>query len=186
MFTADRGTAGNRWPVVRLRAGSKSEVVLLSRSFFCVTTHWDRCTVLCSVDGCPLCDLLPSRGLFYVAAMCAGRVSLVELGALSASNLEQHCKLLHAGMNPGQVLELSRRTSKSPVYSECVRVQAGASEISTIDLATHVLALYKFPPPNPGELIEGYEVRIRQACRRRNELAAQRLLKSRREGVESR
>lgn len=175
MFNADRGTAGNRWPVVRLRAGCSTEVVLLSPAFFALTTHFDRCTVPCAVDDCALCPLLPARGLFYLAVMCNSRVSLLELGGLSASNFEQHAKLLHGGMRPGLVFALSRRGQKSPVHSECIREVPSVSPITTLDLANHVLALYKFPPANPHETIESYEARVRSMAQTRNELAAQRI-----------
>lgn len=183
MFEADRGTCGNRWPVVRLRAGSSTEIVLLSREFFCLTTHWNRCTIPCAGDGCALCEILPARGLFYLAAMCMGRVHLVELGALSAANLEQHAKLLHGGLRQGLVFSLARRTAKSPVYSECIREQAGVSPVSQIVLAAHVLALYKFPPPNPADSIESYEMRVRGIAQRRNELAAAQVLAGKSERV---
>ena len=183
MFEADLGTCGNRWPVVRLRAGNTTEIVLLSKEFFCLTTHWHRCTVPCAGDGCSLCEILPGRGLFYVAAMCMGRVHLVELGAMSAANLEQHAKLLHAGMRQGLVFALSRRTGKSPVHSEVVREQPGVSVVPILSLAAHVLALYKYPPPNPGESIEAYECRIRAIAQRRNSLLAQQILQAKSQGV---
>lgn len=186
MFSADLGTAGNRWPVVRLRGGCTTEVVLLSRQFFAVTTHWDRCTVLCPIDGCALCELLPARGLFYAAVICNGHVHLLELGATSANHLEQHSKLLHGGMVPGLLLRLKRRADKSPVHSEGIGQKPGCSEICPIDLARHVMALYKFPPSNPGELLCEYEVRIRGMAQRRNELTAQRLLQAKNGRVEGR
>lgn len=160
MFHADMSLGTYRWELIRLAAGSKTEVVLLSERFFELTTHWAPPTVLCCGDGCPLCDLFASRGLFYVACFCAGRIRLLELGAASASSFEQHCKLLHDGMRPGLVLELSRRTKKSPVHSEVVRFQEHASPVPRLTLAQRVLALYKFPPPNPGETLENYEARI--------------------------
>lgn len=175
MFTAERGTAGNRWPVVRLRAGCSTEIVLLSQQFFSLTTHWFRCTVPCAVDNCALCELLPSRGLFYVACVCDSRVSLLELGALSALNFEQHAKLLHAGMRPGLVFSLRRRTAKSPVHSEVIREQPGVSAVLMTDLAVHTLALYKFPPMNPNDTMENYEARIRKIAQARNELTARQL-----------
>jgi hypothetical protein len=178
MFTADRGTCGNRWPVVRLRAGCSTEITLLSREFFALTTHWHRCTVPCAVDECALCELLPSRGLFYCACVCQSRVSLLELGAMSSAHMEQHAKLLHGGMQPGQVFVLSRRGQKTPVHSEVERVQSGVSPIPLLSLAAHVLALYKFPPPNPSDSIEDYEVRIRLIAQKRNELAARQLTAS--------
>jgi hypothetical protein len=177
MFTADMSLGTYRWPLVRLGAGSRTEIVLLSQQFFQLTTHWHKCTVLCPGEDCPLCDLLPSRGLFYLAVICASRPSLLELGAQSAASLEQHCKLLHGGMKPGHVLSLFRRTAKSPVHSEVLRFQENASAVTTLTLAQRVLALYKFPPPNPNETLERYEGRIREAAKIRLQRVAQSILK---------
>lgn len=174
MFDADRTLGSHRWHVVRLHPGSKTEVVLLSSRFFCLTTHWCKFTVLCAQDDCELCETLPSRGLFYVAVFCAGQTRMLELGSQSASHFEQHCKLLYGGMKPGLVLELSRRGAKTPVFSEVLRFQENASAISHLNLAAHVMALYKFPPPNPEESLEKYEARIRAMVQLRNHrLAAQ-------------
>lgn len=183
MFEAERGTFGNRWPVVRIRAGNKSEVVLLSPRFFSITTHFTRCTVPCAGDACKLCEVLPARGLFYVAVLCMGRLSLLELGAASSGGFEQHAKFSGGGMTPGQVFELSRRGNKSPIYSELVRRQDVGSVVTHLDLAVHVMALYKFPPANPEESIEQYEVRCRLLAQRRNEFAAKELLTRRRAGT---
>jgi hypothetical protein len=183
MFSADRYLSPNRWPVVRIGAAGRTEVVLLSRRFFALSTHWVRSTVPCSGDDCTLCETLPVRGLFYLACMCNGRVSIVELGGLSASALEQHAKLLHQSMRPGLVIELSRKGAKSPVRSEVVREQAGVNDVSHLDLAAHVMALYKFPPPNVGESIESYELRCRIIAVVRNRRFAVSLEKSHQTGV---
>ena len=179
MFNADRTLGSNRWPVVRLVAGSRCEVVLLSSRFFCLTTHWDKCTLPCSGEDCRLCELLPSRGLFYVACASNSRVSILELASQSAAHFEQLVKLLHGGMRVGLVLQLSRRGSKSPVNSEVVREQEKCSEVSMLDLATHVMALYKFPCPNPGEDLAAYEFRCRQIAKVRCERSADLICKVR-------
>ena len=173
MFEADRTLGTHRWPVVRLGSGSRTEVVLLSPSFFCLTTHWLNTTFPCCGDDCPVCQLLPARGLFYVAVHCAGRISILELGSQSAASFEQHAKLLHGGMRAGLVFQLLRRGAKSPVHSEVIREQSGCSPIQTLDLARHVMVLFKFPCPNPGETIEQYEFRCRSVARIRCERAAE-------------
>lgn len=175
MFEADRSIGGNRWPVVRLVAGSRTEVILLSQSFFALTTHWVGHTVLCSVDACVLCETLPARGLFYVAVLCAGRCSILELGAQSASHFEQHAKLLHGGLRPGLVVELARRGAKTPVHSEVVGCRPDTNAVTPLDLCTRVMAIYKFPPPQPNESMEAYEKRCQVAAQRRNEQIERRL-----------
>lgn len=173
MFNADRSLGSSRWPVIRLVGGSSTEIVLLSPRFFALTTHWNKCTVPCCGDDCRLCELLPARGLFYVAAMCCSRVSILELASQSASHFEQHCKLLHGGLRAGLVLKLDRRGAKSPVRSEVLRFQEKCSEVSQLELATRVMALYKFPCPNPGEDLATYEIRIRGVARVRCNRAAE-------------
>lgn len=172
MFNADRNLGTHRWPVVRLRSGSKVEAILCSDAFFPLTTHWINHTVPCCGDGCDLCELLPGRGLFYVAAVVMSRVSLVELGAQSASHFEQHAKLLHGGMVPGLVLELSRSSPKQPVRTEGLRFQEKVSPIPMLSLASHVCALYRLPCPNPDEDLDRYSRRLQSLVRRRNEVLA--------------
>lgn len=178
MFEADRSTNLLRWPVLRLRADSRTEVVLMSSRFFSLTTHWIKCTLPCAGDGCRLCQVLPARGLFYLAVTCDARLSILELGGYSASFIEQHAKLFHGGFAPGLVCELSRKGSKQPVRSEVLRVQTGVLEVPMLELATHVMALYKFPCPNPGDDIEQYERRCRQIASIRCDRAAESLIPS--------
>lgn len=178
MFNADRSLGSNRWPVVRLGAGSRTEVTLLSTRFFALTTHWNKCTVPCCGDDCRLCEMLPSRGLFYVAVHCASRISILELGSQSASHFEQHAKLLGGGMRPGLVFQLARRGQKSPVASEIIREQEKCVEVAALELATRVMALYKFPCPNPGEDLVAYELRCRSVAKVRCDRAAELLSKA--------
>lgn len=172
MFNADRTLGSHRWPVVRLGAGSRTEVVLLSTRFFALTTHWNKCTVPCCGDGCRLCELLPARGLFYLAVGCNSQLSILELGSQSSSFFEQHARFMGGGMIVGQVFELQRRTAKSPVRAEFLRVQDSCREVPQLDLATRVMALYKFPCPNPGEDVAAYELRCRSVAKVRTDRAA--------------
>lgn len=176
MFEADRSLACSRWQLVRLLPGHECEVVLLSLSFFELTTHWHETTVVCPGEDCDLCQVLPARGLFYAAVTCSSRLSILELGAQSASHLEQHLKLLHGGMLAGQVIALKRRTAKSPVISQCVRFQEKCQAVPPLELVRRVMAIYKFAPPNPDESIESYELRCRRAAILRNRRLADSLL----------
>lgn len=159
MFEADFSKSLRRWHVLRLRNGSKAEAVLLSQAFFSLTTHWVGRTVPCSIEDCDLCELVPGRGLHYIATHVNGEIFMVELGGQSAAHLEQHVKLLHGGMKPGLVLELSRRGEKLPVRSEVVRFKENVTPISALNLAAHALALYRFPVPNPTEDLDRYSRR---------------------------
>ena len=176
MFSADRTLGANRWPVVRLVAGSQTEIVLLSTRFFALTTHWNKYTIPCCGDDCRLCEILPARGLFYVACLAQSRVSILELGSQSASYFEQHAKFAGGGMRVGLVFQMSRRGAKSPVRSEIIREQEKCSEVSQLDLAAHVMALYKFPPPNPGEDLHAYSDRSARVAKVRIDRIAETIL----------
>lgn len=167
MFTADRQLGTNRWEVVRIVPGHRTEVVLHSAQFFELTTHWAGRSVLCPGEDCRLCETHSARGLFYTAVKWNSRVSILELGSVSAGHLEQTLKLFAGGMRAGLVVELSRRNPKHPVKSEYVREAETLGEVSLIDLARHVLALYKFPCPNVGENLEAYETRCRGIAKMR-------------------
>jgi len=168
MFNADQNAGTTRWHVVRLSLGSTVSCTLLSPSFFALTTHWTGQTVPCSGEDCGLCEFSPGRGMFYVAVYWNSRVCLLELSSVSASHFEQHCRLLHGGMRAGLEFVASRRTEKRPIYTEATGFKEGTKAIEHLDLAAHVMLLYKLPCPNPGETIETYEERIRLMTKIRN------------------
>lgn len=161
MFEADKTLGVNRWPLVRLLPGRRTEVVLLSSKFFCLTTHWVGRSVACPGANCPLCVTNAARGLWYLPVRWDSRVSLLELGAVSSSLVEQAAKLFGGGVKPGLVMELQRSGPKKPVTGQAVRVIAGVAAIEFLDLVRHVMCLYKFPPPNLGDDLHSYEVRCR-------------------------
>lgn len=183
MFDHD-GVAGVvRWPLVRISVGGKTRVVLLSKEFLPLSIHWVGKSVVCSRENCALCEWLPARALFYVACSVGGRASMLELGAMSSSHLEQHCKLLHRGMRPGLVVELTRRSAKSPVYAEVVEEMTSVAEVTLVELVGRVMALYHLPGPNPGECLEAFEKRVRMLASKRSEIAAASLKERRKVGV---
>lgn len=173
MFEADRSRVLSRWEVLRLKVGHKSEMVLLSSKPFCLTTHYVGTTIPCAGQDCPLCETLCQRGLWYVAGAVNGRCMMVEFGGASYGLLEQHAKLLHGGLRPGQVYRLERHASRRPTWSECVGFKEGVRAVDHFDLCKHVMALYKFPPPNPDETIETYERRCHRMAFVRNKRAAE-------------
>jgi len=178
MFDADRTLGTNRWPVVKLGAGCRTEIILLSRKFFALTTHWDGHTIPCPGDNCPLCEIAAARGLFFVACMCNSRVSILELGAMSSSHFEQHAKFAAGGMIPGSVFTLSRSGAKKPVRAEFEKQLQNHAEVETFELAQKVMALFKYPCANPSETLEQYEERIRRIAGLRTEQIARRLHKA--------
>lgn len=178
MFGSDHVSSPTRWPLVRISVGGKTRVVLLSSSFLPLTVHWVGRSIVCPGDDCLLCSWLPSRALYYVACSVESRVSILELGSLSSSHLEQHLGLLHGGMRPGLLLEFHRRSAKSPVYGECVDEMSGCQAVDHLALASRVMALYHLPPANPGEDFEKYELRLKRMASIRSGHEDARLRKS--------
>jgi predicted RNA-binding Zn-ribbon protein involved in translation (DUF1610 family) len=123
-----------------------------------------------------VCEIMPARGLFYLAVGCNGLISLLELAAQSSSGFEQHAKFMGGGMIVGQVFRVQRRTDKAPVKAELLRVQERCAEVPHLELAKRVMALYKFPCPNPGEDIASYEHRCRLVAKVRCDRQAQLML----------
>jgi hypothetical protein len=160
MFSADQVAGGSRWPLVRVASHGETKVVLCSDAFLPLTVHWVGRSVVCGGETCPLCQCLPGRGLFYLAVYCNDRPSILELGALSSSLLEQHCKLLHQGIRPGLVVRLARRSAKAPVTSEVIEEKPGVARVPLMELVSRVVALYHLPGPNPNEGFDEYDARL--------------------------
>lgn len=173
---ADTQTSGTaRWPLVRIASHGETTVVLCASRYLPLTVHWVGRSVVCGGDGCELCSVLPSRGLYYLPVVCQTRASILELGALSSSLLEQHCKLLHGGMQPGHVVRLCRRSAKSPVMGEVVDHKEGVQAVEQMTFARCVVALYHLPGPNPDESFDSYQERLRHLALMRSDRERARL-----------
>jgi hypothetical protein len=183
MFVDEAPRSSYRWHVLRMKAGSRVELCLLSEKFFAISTHFLRSTVPCPGENCALCDLLPVRGLFYVAVRCESQTMLLEMGSVSASDFEQSTKLFGPGMKAGVVVEVSRRGQKSPLRTEVLRFQESVNACALLTLSQRAMALYRFPGPNPDETIADYERRLRVISRKRNEMLAYQLMKTKQAGV---
>lgn len=160
MFDQSFEAGSVRWPVVRIKPGGTTKIVVCAERFLPVPSHWVGHTCLCPGDGCELCELLPVRGLFYLAVVWGGRPSILELSCFSSSNFEQHCKLLHGGVRPGLEVELRRKTQRGIVRSEVVGEIESAVSVPIADFVGKVMALYHFPGVNPGESFSDYESRL--------------------------
>lgn len=183
MFDATQEGGSVRWFVVKIHPRSETEIVLLSDRFLPLTLHWVGKSVPCCGDGCPLCCWLPGRGLFYAACLWQNRLSILELGSMSYSHFEQHCKLLHGGVKPGHVVRLLRSTPKAPVHTEVVDTRTITRVVSLLELAPRVMRLYQLPSTNPGEGLDEYSTRCGVIARRRAELEIERLKKKHEAGT---
>ena len=164
MFDVTSALGSHRWPLVRISAHGKTSVTLCSDRFLPLSVHWVGRSIVCCGPSCPLCQVLPQRGLFYAAVSLAGRASILELGSLSASLLEQHMKLLHGGFRPGHEIELTRSSAKAPVRSEVISTKTGVTCVPLMMLVARVVALYHLPGPNPDEDFADYEKRLVHMC----------------------
>jgi hypothetical protein len=171
MFEADPQVGGNRWNVLKLKAGSSTEAILLSKEFLPLTTHWN----MRSVALCPLCSILPARGLFFLPVSCQGRSLILELPALAFTHFESHAKLLHSGLRPGLVWRFARKSLRSPIYSEVVGFQEGVSNFPMLKFASLVMALFHFPPAGHNETVSSYSERLRLSALHRATLEADKL-----------
>lgn len=160
MFDPNFCSSASRWPLVRISSGGRTSVILLQTTMLPLSVHWVGRSMLCPQAACALCNILPVRGLFYLPVSCNGRASILELGAMSSSHLEQHCKLLHGGVRPGLEVDLTRRGAKSPVHSEVVGFRPGCVSVEMIEFIGRVMALYHLPSANPNETIAAYEARL--------------------------
>lgn len=186
MFEADQTSGGARWPLVRVAAGSETVVTLLSGRMLPLTVHWAERSVPCCGSDCPLCSWLPARALFYLPVICMQRVSILELASLSSSHFEQHCKLLHGGVRAGLVLRLTRRSQKAPIFSEVIDEKKGVKDVSLVELAAKVMALYQLPAPNVAEELESYSARCAHITRIRAERILAKLKSSNQQSSSSR
>lgn len=175
MFHETDRAGGTRWPLVRVQAHGQTQVTLLSQSFLPLTTHFHQRSLICPGDNCPLCELMAPRGLFYLAVLSLGRVSILELSSMASSHLEQHLKLLHGGFQIGLTLQLTRRTAKSPLHCEAVGSTVVTQAVPQLLLASRVAALYLLPCSNPDESFEAYSARLERMARDRAESIAARL-----------
>lgn len=168
MFDAPDSAGVNRWPVLKIRAGCKSRATLLGTRFLPVSSHWVGRTVLCAGPKCRLCEILPTRGLFYLPVAVQGRATILELSPVASAHLGQHAKLLHGGLSVGQEVEFSRAGAKKPLYAEIVEQRVGVTAASFLMFVSRVMALFHLPAANPSETIEAYEARLRGICITRN------------------
>lgn len=166
LFDAEPNTV-RRWQVMRCVPGHVTEFMVLCDRLLPVTTHWVGHSVLCPRDECSLCEFLPQRALWYLPVSSSGQVWLLELSSASSANLEQHCKLLHSALTPGQVVRMKRTGNRSPVRFEVLETRTTTRALTLLEVAARVMVLFKFPMPHPNEGIDEYQIRTQASARLR-------------------
>lgn len=157
-----------RLPLVRVRPGSVVMVQLLSTEWLHLTTHWaDRSWLCAGEPECRLCQVTPARHLWYLPVMIceAKRVGVVELSNHASSALEQVCRFSGGGFWAGSILDLSRKSKKSPVRTDWVERGELAQEIPACDWITPVMAIFGMPAFEQGETMADYSARAQLKAR---------------------
>lgn len=178
MFDQERPSRVARWLVMRVPAGGKVDVVLLGGEFVRLATHWARPTILCTEnEQCPLCSVLPSRSYWYLPAVCCATRAprLLELSSTASSDLEQKAKFAGSGLTAGLRVSMTRRTVKSPVYSEILERVPNPSRATLAEWLTPLFGIYGLPAFRPEDTLESYSDRVEPMVRSRGELALARL-----------
>ena len=161
-----------RWNVLRVKAGGVSEVVLLSGQWLRLTTHFYRRTFLCAEgEDCPMCVFQAARCLWYLPCLIRpGRwLGVLELGAAASADLEQRSKFSGGGLFPGLQVRVSRRAAKKAVVCEPVSSEETVAEVPLHVWVSGLFRVFGFGALRPGETIDEYGARSRDAIRRRAE-----------------
>lgn len=178
MFDVERPSRLSRWLVLRVPAGAKVEAVLLGGDFVRLATHFAKSTFLCTeTEQCPACSVLPSRCYWYLPAVCvASRAPrLLELSSTASADLEQKAKFAGSGLTAGLRVAFSRRTVKSPVYSEILQQELKPSRATLAEWLTPLFAIYGLPPFRDDDSLATYSDRVEPMVLSRGELAVSRL-----------
>jgi hypothetical protein len=172
MFDSVPSLGPYRWPIVRVRPGATTEVILCGSKYLSLSTHFIPVgrgrSVLCPCEDCALCDVLPARGFYYLPCVWDSKAAILELSSLASSHLEQHCKLLHGTLRAGLKVRLLRRSAQRPIHSEVIGEHSNVRIVDQTTFASRVLAVYNYPPCNPDEDMPDYERRIRAAAKIRS------------------
>ena len=175
MFAVESPTSRVKWSVVPVNVGSRMPFVLLSGDWVRLTTHFFRRTFLCTEgDSCDACSLLGSRAYWYlpVRSEQTGGVGLLELSAQASSHLEQAAKFAGYSVAAGLRIEVSRKSTKSPVFSEMVGQTPNASPLPLASWGTGLMKVFGLPPIEDGESLDSYGERVYERVRMRSQVEA--------------
>lgn len=163
MLSLERPSSTARWPLVRVPAGSKVELTLLSGDMVRLVTHFYRSTFLCpEVEECHACTLLPARAYWYLPCIVTATraSSLLELSAHAAADLEQRCRFVGSAVRAGTQVEISRKSAKAPIRSEIIGQIEKPSLAQAHEWLTPLMAIFGLPFVKPAETLEHYGARV--------------------------
>lgn len=164
MMSLEAPTYVARWPMLRLQAGSKCDVQLLSGDWVRLVTHFSRRTFLCAeVDECDACNVLPGRAYWYLPVLHleAKRQAILELSCHASADLVQRCRFVGFAIRAGVQVALSRRSKKAPLGIEVMDQAEGAPLAKLHEWVSALMLVYKLPGLLPGESVEVYGARVK-------------------------
>jgi hypothetical protein len=162
-------SSGSTWalPILKLQPGSQVEVVIASSRVLYCGVHWLGRELLCSGEDCAACERGISKVRGFAIAMVtqghACRPVLLEASAGAFSRLEGLVAMDGMSLEPGLVVELSRRRKNSPLRMEPVR-SGGGFEVQfkpAWRLAAALAVLFKLSMPSSEESVEVWVERVR-------------------------
>lgn len=154
-----------RWPVMRVRPGGVFRAQLLADSWVRLVTHFWGHTFLCPEGPkCDACEFLPRRPYWYLPVLefQTQRHCILELSAAACSDLEQRCRFVGSAPRAGVQVEMSRKSAKAQIRLEVLGQETPTGEAALWDWGTALMALYRLPPMQRGELLEQYGARVRR------------------------
>lgn len=180
MMSPINGSAGksaSALPLLRVRPGSSTEVVVQSEDVVYVNTHWLGRRLWCCMEDCPGCQHSPIRTVGYFAAVVelpqGPRPVLIETTPNEMCRLDGFLQMAKLEFKPGLLLEASKRYKPSPVRFEPIaasgRVVDALRPVRRALSAAAVVA--GLPLPLDGEADLDFADRISEAVRRQLQLA---------------
>lgn len=159
-------------PVVRVRAGSLLRVVLLGAGPVWIETHWSDRALICPGDECPACPVQNPRCVGYLAVAIAApgmalRPAMLEVTPSCWGRFAGLLEMEGLRDERGVVVELSRRTAKSPLVAVPL-LDAWSGDLPAFTVAglfEALAVLYRLPVPTPGEKPEAWAVRVQSSAR---------------------
>lgn len=127
---APPSAARSRWalPLLKVSGGGRATVALVGERFWYFGSHWLDRMYLCAGDGCPGCMHGPPRTMGYRVVMVQHPTrwnpALLEASCLSINQLEGLAAMESLQVEAGLIVDVSRKTKRSPVRLEPASSQA--------------------------------------------------------------
>lgn len=171
-------TSTGALPVLRIRAGDKVGLRIISIDLPWVQTHFVDRQYLCPGEGCPLCFSRAVREHGYLIVQTTTyrekRVYLLEVTPSTYEHMRSLALLEGEMRLLGLEVEASRRRANSPLRLEYVGHSSLPKDclVSRLKILTALAVLYQLPSPYEGEGDFAWAARVRPATMKQAEFAA--------------